>query len=103
MKILLVCAAGASTSLVTNRMKAALKPEQQGWTIDAKSVEQLEEVITGYDVVLMGPQIAYKRKEVEKVAASYGKPVDVIGHVDYGMGKGENILNQAIRLVEGNH
>lgn len=99
MKILLVCAAGMSTSLVVEKMKKALKPEEQDWSIKAEPVELLPTLIDDYDVVLLGPQIGYKKAELSKLAEQHGKPLDVIKPMDYGMGKGENILNQAKALV----
>lgn len=100
MKILLVCAAGMSTSLVVEKMKKALKPEEKEWLIKAEPVELLPEVIKDWDVILLGPQIGYKKAELTKLAQQYGKPLDVIKPMDYGMGKGENIINQAKSLVK---
>lgn len=102
MKILLVCAAGMSTSLVVEKMKKALKPEEQDWVIKAEPVEKLDELIKDYDVILLGPQISYKKAELIGLANEYGKPLDVIKPMDYGMGKGENILNQAKTLIKNN-
>jgi PTS system cellobiose-specific IIB component len=102
MKILLVCAAGMSTSLVVEKMKKALKPEEKDWKIEAHPVELLPDLINEFDVILLGPQISYKRNELSAFAKGYGKPLDVIKAIDYGMGKGENILNHAKALVQNN-
>lgn len=99
MKILLVCAAGMSTSLVVEKMKKALKPEEQDWVIKAEPVEKLPEIINDWDVILLGPQISYKKAELITLADQYGKPLDVIKPMDYGMGKGENILKQVKSLM----
>lgn len=101
MKILLVCAAGMSTSLVVEKMKAALAPEEKDWEIKAQPVEMLPDLIDDYDVVLLGPQIGYKKAELSKLAKEHGKPLDVIKPMDYGMGKGKNILDHAKALVNG--
>lgn len=103
MNILLMCMAGASTSLVMNKMRAALGPDRQDWKIEAHPFDKMDEVIGDFDVILLGPQIAYKRKELTQRAAEYNKPLDLIPSVDYAMGKGENILNQAIRVYEEYH
>ncbi|RAK11719.1 PTS system cellobiose-specific IIB component [Halanaerobium saccharolyticum] len=100
MNILLVCAAGMSTSLVVNKMKKALTEEEKNWTIEAQPVDSLEEVIDDYDVILLGPQIKYKADEINKIGDEYNTPVGVVDSKDYGMGKGRNILNQAIKLKE---
>lgn len=99
MKILLICAAGMSTSLVVNKMKKALGLNEQDWVIEAMPAEKFAEIIDDYDVILLGPQIAYKKNELAKIAAEKGKPLDVINPVDYGLCNGENILKQAKSLL----
>ena len=89
MKILLICAAGMSTSLVKKKIVAAFGPEEEGWTINAEAYEKLESVIKDYDVILLGPQIANK----------YNKPLSTINPVDYGMGNGANILEQIKKMI----
>ena len=65
MKVLLICSAGMSTSLLVNNM---LKFADAGDVVDALPFGELEEKIDNYDVVLLGPQIRFKLKEVEKIA-----------------------------------
>ena len=101
MKILLVCAAGMSTSLVVNKMKAALTPDQQDWVIEAHPIENLDYLIDQFDVVLLGPQVSFKLKRIKQRFEDTGKPIDVIQSVDYSLGNGKNIINQAIKLYEG--
>jgi PTS system cellobiose-specific IIB component len=99
MKILLVCAAGMSTSLIVEKMKKAVKPEYGEVSIKAVPVEEFADAAKDYDVVLLGPQIRYKKKEFEKVAQSLNIPLDVINSVDYGMVRGDKILEQAVKLL----
>lgn len=99
MKILLVCAAGMSTSLVKKKIAAAFGPEEEGWTINAESVERLEFIIEDYDAILLGPQITYKKGQLLEIANQYNKPLDAISPVDYGMGNGANILKQVKKMV----
>lgn len=100
MNILLMCMAGASTSLVMNKMKAALTEEQADWRIEAHPFDRMDEVVDEFDVILIGPQIAYKKKELLRKAAELGKPLDSIAPVDYAMGNGAKILKQAQQLFE---
>ena len=65
MNILLMCMAGASTSLVMNKMKAALTEDQKDWKIEAHPFDRMDEVVENFDVILIGPQIAYKKKELQ--------------------------------------
>lgn len=100
MKILLVCAAGMSTSLVVEKMKKAVKPEYGEVVIDAVPVDQFEEAVKDYDVVLLGPQIRYKKKDFEKITDELGIPLEVINPADYGMVRGDKILEQALKLTQ---
>lgn len=96
MKVLLVCAAGMSTSLLTNNMK---KNAQPGDEIDAVPLGELESVIDKYDVVLLGPQIRFKEKDVKKLAEPKGIPSGVIDMRAYGMMDGKAAMDQARKLV----
>lgn len=92
MNILLVCAAGMSTSLLTNSMKKNAEP---GDVIDALPVSELAANVDRYDVVLVGPQIRYKLAEVQK----YGKPTGVIDMKAYGTMDGKAAMKQARELL----
>ena len=98
MKILLVCAAGMSTSLVVSKMEKALSEDEKDWVIEAKPAERFNDIYKDYDVILLGPQIRFKKKEFEKMAGEYGIPVETIDIKDYGLANGENILNSAKEL-----
>lgn len=100
MKILLVCAAGMSTSLVVSRMKNALGLKEKHWIIEAKPAERFKDDFKKYDVVLLGPQIRFKKDEFQKIASQYDIPVDTINTADYGLAKGEEILNFAKELYK---
>lgn len=96
MKVLLVCAAGMSTSLLTNNMK---KNAQPGDEVDAVPIGELERVVDKYDVVLLGPQIRFKEKDVKKLVDPKGIPCAVIDMRAYGMMDGKAAMDQARKLV----
>lgn len=96
MKVLLICAAGMSTSLLVNNMKKFAEPDD---VVEAFPVAQLEGVIDRYDVVLVGPQIRYKLKDIQKMAEVHNKPVDVIDMIIYGQMKGKEAMDMARRLL----
>ena len=98
MNILLVCAAGASTGILVKKMRKFLEgTDRTNWKIEAHPVSTLKKVEKEFDVVLLGPQIAY---QLENIKEQTEKPVDVINAMDYGMGRAENIINQAIKLTK---
>ncbi|MCG0275942.1 MAG: PTS sugar transporter subunit IIB [Thermosediminibacteraceae bacterium] len=101
MKVLLVCNAGMSTSLLVEKMKKAVKPEHGEVVIEAVPVEQFEEeVVKGYDVVLLGPQIRYKKPDFQKITDELGIPLEVISLADYGMVRGDKVLELAVKLYK---
>lgn len=96
MKILLCCGAGASTSLVAEAMRDALSPEERkDYVIESNSFDMFYQVYSQYDVILLGPQIRYKKGEAEKVTKEHNIPVDAINPMDYAMQNGEKILKHA--------
>lgn len=98
-KILLLCDAGMSTSLMVKKMKEAAEKKGIETEIAAVSISKFEENLDKYDVFLLGPQVKYKKAKLEPVAAAVGKKVDVINTVDYGMMKGDKVLDQALALI----
>lgn len=98
MKVLLVCAAGMSTSLLVSNMQ---KFADEGDFVKAEPIGELEAVIDNYDVILLGPQIRFKEKDVKKLAEPKGIPSGVIDMRAYGMMDGKAAMDQARKLVAG--
>lgn len=90
-KVVLLCGAGMSTSLLVTKIREAAKTEGLEIDIDAYSVAQYQTVIEGADVVLLGPQIRY---ELDKVASKAKCPVEVIDMRAYGMMNGPEVIKQ---------
>lgn len=97
MKVLLICAAGMSTSLLTNNMRKAGNPDD---VVEAVPVSELEHNIDKYDVVLLAPQIRFKLKDVEKLATAKGKKTGLIDMRAYGMMDGKAAMDQARKLLD---
>ena len=98
MNILLVCAAGMSTSLLVNKMNEAAKAKGMDVEINAYPIGSIDKHASNPDVILLGPQVRY---ELNNVKGKYpDKPVAVIDMRDYGMMNGGKVLDFAIKLVE---
>ena len=98
MNILLVCAAGMSTSLLVNKMKAAAKDRGLEIEINALPVSECSSVIDKVDIVLLGPQVRFQKPQVD--ALVNGRiPVDVIDMRLYGTMNGKAILEQVIAKI----
>lgn len=93
MKILLVCSAGMSTTLVIRKMENALSPKEKDWEITARPVEQFKDIYKNYDVILLAPQIRYKKDELMELSKKENIPLSIINTIDYGLAKGDKILD----------
>lgn len=86
-----------STSLLTVNMRKCGAPDD---VVDAIPESELSGKIDKYDVVLLGPQIGFKLKEVQKIAEAHGKKAAVIDMRAYGMMDGKTAMEQARTLVD---
>lgn len=99
MKILLACAAGMSTSLLVTRMDKTAVARGMDVEIEAMPVAKASDVLTEWDIVLLGPQVRFQLKSFEeKVAGQI--PVTVINMRDYGTMNADAILDAAIKTLE---
>ncbi|MCD8882025.1 PTS sugar transporter subunit IIB [Mammaliicoccus sciuri] len=98
-KILLVCSAGMSTSMLVKKMQDTANEEGKDYEVEALALSEAETKVDEVDVILLGPQVRFQKAQVEKVAN--GKvPVDVIDMQQYGMMDGEGVLKHAESLME---
>lgn len=100
MNIYLVCNAGMSTSILVKKMQEAAEKKGLDAHIEAFSVEVLDERIDTADAVLLGPQIRHMLNDVKKIVGDKC-PLDVIDMRDYGMIRGDKVLEKALKLIEG--
>ena len=97
-KILLVCSAGMSTSLLVTKMRNSAKEKGIEVEIDALPVAEASTVVDNVDIVLLGPQVRFQKGNVEKLVK--GRiPVEVMDMRLYGMMNGEAILEDALQKI----
>lgn len=97
--IRLFCNQGMSTSLLVNKMREAAVSDGIEADVVAYPVSEFDERIKDADVALLGPQVAYMKPQLEKIAQGHGVPMDVIPMRDYGICNGEGVLKFARRLA----
>lgn len=102
-KVLMVCAMGMSSSLLENKTRAAA--EQAGIPFELKAVAVSDialwdPAMTWYDIVLVAPQVFYKRKAIEQTAAPHGILVQPISAEVFGMVDGEALLQEILTAVK---
>lgn len=100
--IMLVCAAGMSTSLMVTRMQKAAEAKGIEADIFAVSAGEADSYLSEkkIDILLLGPQVRFMKAEFEKKVAPLGIGVEVIDMKYYGMMNGEKVLEQAVKLME---
>lgn len=100
--IMLVCAAGMSTSMLVKKMQKAA--EERGidadiFAVSANEVDQKMET-RPVDVMLLGPQVRYMKTKFDEKAAKNDIAIDIIDMKDYGMMDGEKVLDSALALMD---
>jgi len=95
-RVLLVCSAGMSTSLLVNNIKKAAEASNIEIFVEAQPVSKIEEFGPKADCVLLGPQVRY---ELNRIKTMYpDKPVASMDMQAYGTMNGGLILKQIAQL-----
>ncbi|WP_145931571.1 PTS sugar transporter subunit IIB [Yersinia bercovieri] len=98
-KIMLCCSAGMSTSMLVKKMLAEAATRGVEVQIDAFGASEFNEQFSRYQVVLLGPQVKYMQQDLAAIAEPLGIPVMTIDMMDYGMQRGDKVLDFALSLI----
>ena len=98
-KIMLCCSAGMSTSMLVRKMVEAAAQRALPVEINAFGVAEFDEQFSRYQVVLLGPQVKYMLQSLSEKAAGHSIPVQPIDMMDYGMQRGDKVLDFALSLI----
>ncbi|SHI01206.1 PTS sugar transporter subunit IIB [Clostridium intestinale] len=98
-KILLVCNAGMSTSILVQKMKKVAEQKGIEVTIEAIPSTDLSQFWQSSDVILIGPQIGFMKDSIKETVENK-IPVEVINMVDYGRINADKVLALAIDLIK---
>ena len=96
-KVLLICAGGMSTGILMKKMEKYAAEQGFVLQIEAVGMSVYEEVYKNYDVILLGPQVSYKKAEIDEVTKM---PIAVIAAYDYAVGNVANIMKQVDELYK---
>lgn len=69
-------------------------------SIKAVPVAEFKDNLAEADIILLGPQVKYEQAKLQALADPVGKKVAVIDMMDYGMMKGDAVLDKALKLME---
>ena len=100
-RIMLVCGAGMSTSLLVTKMQQAAKNLGEEADIFALPVSDGITKLQEVDCILLGPQVRFEKRNVEAKLKELGitRPFDVIDMRDYGTMNGEKVYAFAKKLM----
>lgn len=96
-KIVLICVAGMSTSLLVSRMREAAQTDGYECDINAYPIADASGVIPEADIVLLGPQVKYMMDKLKKEYPD--KRIEAIDMRIYGMIDGKGALAQARQAI----
>jgi PTS system cellobiose-specific IIB component len=102
-RVLMFCAMGASSSLLAANTEKAAKAK--GVEIDMTLLSAAEASVYDFrekpvDLVLIAPQVRFKKRAIMQAAAPLGIPVLDIESVTYGMMDGDKLFEQIQRTVQ---
>jgi PTS system cellobiose-specific IIB component len=101
-KALMVCAMGMSSSLLENKTKEAAAKAGIPLELRATTVVDIglwDPKMHWYDIVLIAPQVFYKRKAIEQSALPHGILVQPIPPTVFGMVDGEALFKQILDAI----
>lgn len=96
-KIILLCSAGMSTSILVTKMKEAAAAQNYEVEISAHSVSEATRVGADADIILLGPQVRFNLSTVQKQLPD--KPVQVIDMRAYGTMNGEAVIAEVKKTL----
>lgn len=86
--------------MLVQRMQQAATEQDARVSVKAMSVAECCEHMASADLVLLGPQVRYQLEKLQAIARPLNKPVAVIDMTDYGMMKGDVVLEKALALLK---
>lgn len=100
----LFCGAGMSTSLLAKRMQDYATEKGYDVVVDARPVSAIKqsskEQLSELACALLGPQVAFEIRQFEPRFKEAGVPFAVIPMQDYGMVRGDRVMQMALDMIE---
>ena len=102
LKVIMICAAGMSSSLLCSRISEAA--EKKGISMDISAIPSMTYKEMPYEdvsAILVAPQVRGQKSEVEAYIESldYKIPVIQVGFQEYGLVKGDVVLENLLAFL----
>ncbi|TDW26100.1 PTS system cellobiose-specific IIB component [Breznakia blatticola] len=95
--VLLACNAGVSTAMMEKKIAEEAKRRNIELIVNAASVSRIESFVKDNDIIVLGPQVRFASKKIEKEYPDI--PVYVIEMADFGMMRADNVLDNILRVL----
>ena len=99
LKVMFVCCAGMSTSLLVERVKISAKTNGVELDVRAMGEADAKKDPSQADVLLLGPQVRYLESDFRKALDGTGTRLGVVDMLAYGRLDGEKVLEQILDLA----
>lgn len=97
-KIILLCSAGMSTSLLVNKMREYAKTINKEIQIEAYPISEAADKAVDANVILLGPQVRFQQSDIKEMFPD--KIISVIDMRDYGLMDGKKVLETTLKMLE---
>ncbi len=102
-KVVLVCAAGMSSSLLEQKIRQAAAiagKDMHLKAVDITTMNMWDFENNMMDIILVAPQVRFNKRGIIKQCEPYGVIVQDIDTVAYGMVDGEKIFKQVLDAMD---
>lgn len=94
--IVLLCAAGMSTSLLVKKMLDYAASVGYECTIAAYPVSPIAQEAKEADIILLGPQVKFQLAKIKEQVTCVVEPIDMFA---YGMMDGKKVMTHVIEVL----
>ena len=101
--VVLVCAAGMSSSLLEQKIRQAAQAagrDMELRAVNATTMALMEFEKENIDIILVAPQVRFKKRGIMEKAEPLGILVQDIDTVAYGMMDGEKIFTDMVNIFD---
>ncbi|MDR0425168.1 MAG: PTS sugar transporter subunit IIB [Clostridiales Family XIII bacterium] len=99
--ITLLCSLGMSTSMLVDNMNEVAKKRNIELDIEALPFDKASDRLQKTDILLIGPQIKHMLPKFQEKYRSAIPVISVIDFRDYGLVRGEKILDESLGRLDG--
>ena len=99
LKVMFVCSAGMSTSLLVEKVLKAAKERDLDIEVYAVGEAEARKDLSQADILLLGPQVRYLEKSFKKSMGDSKTKLGVVDMIAYGRMDGEKVLEQILGLA----